>query len=177
MDFIYALWTNYGIPAIVISALAWVLTYAVKVPYKLLTVLIKDDDFRHLANIPIAFIPIGVGIGLWYLYSYIFTAIGAIDQMLIAGIFCGVGALLIYFAFGARLEAALKKIIKNKKVAAAVCSTDEEKADMQEIVDTVKKSKDPVSDTKKLFAKKVKAVAPDDALAAAKKAYAEITKK
>lgn len=177
MDFIYALWNNYGVPAIVISVLAWILTYAVKIPYKLLTGLIKDKDFRHLANIPIAFIPVGVGIGLWYLYCCIFTSIGAVDQMLIAGIFCGVGALLIYFAFGARLEAALNKVIKNKKVSAAVCSTDEEKADMQEIVDTVKKSKDPVSDTKKLFAKKVKAAVPDDALTAAKKAYAEITKK
>ena len=115
MDFIYALWNNYGVPAIVISVLAWILTYAVKIPYKLLTGLIKDKDFRHLANIPIAFIPVGVGIGLWYLYCCIFTSIGAVDQMLIAGIFCGVGALLIYFAFGARLEAALNKVIKKQK--------------------------------------------------------------
>lgn len=177
VDFVYNLWNNYGVPAIVISILSWLLTYAIKVPYKLLTGRIQDKDFRHLANIPIAFIPVGVGIGLWYLYSYIFATVGKVDQMLLAGVFCGVGAILLYLALGERIEAALSKLIKNKKIAATVCSTEQELAAAKEVADTVATADEPAKATKKLFAKKVKEAVPDDTAAVAKKMYEQIMKK
>lgn len=159
MNLIYSIWESYGIPAVVVALLAFVLTYAAKIPYKMLTGLIKDDDFRHLANVPIAFIPIGIAIGLWYLYCYLFTAIGPWEQMLLAGVLCGASAIIMYFAFGARIEAALKKAIRNKRLGTAICSTDDEKADLAEIANTVKDAANPVDAIKKLFCGRLKRAA------------------
>jgi len=166
MELVYAFWNTYGVPGISVAFAAFMLTFGVKLLYKLATNLITDEDYRHLANLGIPFIPVGLGIGLWYAYGWLFGCITAYYEMLVAGILCGVVAILMYLAFGKRVEDAIKKYVKNKKVKEALTTTDAEVEGMEEVVAAAKKNKDPAKGVKKLFAEKAKqveAAIPDEA--------------
>lgn len=92
-------WFSWGI----MSLIVFCLTFAVKIPIKLITKNIKDDRARELVNVCIMLVPLALGVLLNYVYCVVL--VGKVFSIT-AGFEVGAGAMTLY--------AAWEKITKGK---------------------------------------------------------------
>lgn len=103
---------TYGFWPFVIALATMVLTSLAKIPVKLITVKIKSVTVRGLVERLILLIPVGIGIGLCYLKSYILKGSEGGTVLVILGAYCGALAIVYYNLFGKYIEKAIFKLFK-----------------------------------------------------------------
>lgn len=103
---------TYGFWPFVIALATMVLTSLAKIPVKLITVKIKSLTVRGLVERLILLIPVGIGIGLCYLKSYILKGDEGGAVLVILGAYCGALAIVYYNLFGKYIEKAIFKLFK-----------------------------------------------------------------
>lgn len=77
----------------IMSLIVFCLTFAVKIPIKLITKNIKDDRARELVNICIMLVPLALGVLLNYVYCVVL--VGKVFSIT-AGLEIGAGAMTLY---------------------------------------------------------------------------------
>lgn len=137
MEILYYAWAHYGLPAIIVSVIVVLLTFGIKIPYKMLTSKIKDESLRKLANTPITLFPFGLGIACWLGYSCITHTAVSVDEFVIAGIVCGGVAVMIYVAFASKVEVAVRQAIDKTKTGKEIA--EEVANEAKQATDTVEK--------------------------------------
>lgn len=106
------LFETYGFWPFVIALATMVLTSFAKIPVKLLINKIKSRTVRDLVERLILLIPVGIGIGLYYLKNFILKSGEGDVAIVMAGAACGALAIVYYNLFGKYIELWVIKLFK-----------------------------------------------------------------
>lgn len=113
------LFETYGFWPFVIALTTMVLTSLVKIPVKHLFNKIKSNTVRDLVERLILLIPVGIGIGLFFLKSYILKSGEGGVVIVMAGAACGALAIVYYNLFGRYIELAVLKLFRKDAILEA----------------------------------------------------------
>ena len=130
MEFLVRLIERYGLCGLCFALAVFGLTFLIKWGYKLLTAKIKTEEYRKLANAPIVFFPVGLGVLVWMFYNAIVKEYTE-TEIILAGVITGGAAIIFYELIGRRIEDALLCLIKNDKVRKALQTRDNELEQMK----------------------------------------------
>lgn len=130
MEFLVRLIEKYGLCGLCFALAVFGLTFLIKWGYKLLTAKIQTEEYRKLANAPIVFFPVCLGVLVWMFYNAIVKEYNE-TEIVLAGVITGGGAIIFYELIGRRIEDAILCGIKNEKLKKALQTRDNELEEMK----------------------------------------------
>lgn len=123
------LFETYGFWPFVIAMATMILTSFAKIPVKLLINKIKSRTVRDLVERLILLIPVGIGIGLCYLKSYIMKSGEGDVAIVMTGAACGALAIIYYNLFGKYIELLVIKLFNKNATLNDDCTMGQEALD------------------------------------------------
>lgn len=146
MDFVIKLIERYGLCGLCFAFAVFGLTFFIKWGYKLLTAKIQIEEYRKLANAPIVFFPVGLGVLVWLFYN-LFVKEYSQPEIILAGIITGGASIIFYELIGRRIEDAILCGVKNEKLKIALKTSDNDLKQMSETAkELYEKAKEKIDD-------------------------------